>query len=483
MSFKSRFKEIFSKKSDGIDTGLLKSFEKNVNSGKLMARERINSLLDTGSFHESDMFVHYEYSGMEIPADGVIAGTGTINNRSVCIYAEDFSAAGSSLTTVHANKIVKIIKLALRLKVPLIGICDSGRQNLPEYVDSLAGYGEIASQMATAAGKIPLISIILGTCSSEAAAIPALSDFVFSIGETPKEPVDSEKGNSIDPVKYSSNFIMAQFYAETEKECFSQVARLLNYIDGGKNLITPAAATVLNPQTRELISEIIPNDYISSFDIRNLITAVTDNSDFFETGESFAPNLVTGFAQISGKKIGIVANQSLYIDGLIDADAVEKAAHFICFCNAFNLPIVTFVDTPGFITGAGELRRGIFQQSAHLVRAYHKASVLKITVIIRRAYGNGYMAMGSRYVGGDFVYAFPASDIAVMPPAEASAILFAKEISSAHGSEEIRKAKLDEYCAKFANPYMAAAGGYIDAVIKPDSCRDYIIHALQLERS
>ena len=480
MSFKSKFKEIFSRKEDNIDAMTVKSFERSVNYGKLLARERIKTLLDSASFHELDMFVHCESGGMEIPADGVICGTGTINNRPVCIYAQDFTATGSSLGSVHADKIIKIIKLAIKLQTPLIGICDTGFRNLPEYVDSLAACGEIASQYMTASGKIPLIAVVLGTCKNEAAAIPALSDFVFTTEYIEEDEFSDDNTKKEHHSEFAPNDVVAHFYAENEKVCFKQIRQLLNYIGTSENAVMPAIENALPPQTPTSLGEIIPSDYIAPFDVVNLITAVTDNSYFFECGEYFAKNIVTGFASISGKKVGIIANQSMSLDGVIDSDAIEKATHFIRCCNMFKLPIVTFVDTPGLPTENDPHSRIIYRQSSALFRAYSQADVLKVTVIIRRAYGYGFTLMGSKYVGGDFVYAFPSTDIAAMSPDKASAILFAKEISAARNSEEIKKSKLDEYCSKFANPFMAAAGGYIDAVIKPDSCRNAIIHAIKL---
>ncbi len=476
-----------------------KAIEKQKAIGKLTARERIISLLDPKSFHEYDLFV--EHAGKDfdmdkkyLPGDGVITGTGMISGHPVCIYAQDFTVAGGSLGWMHAKKITKIMDHALKLKVPLIGINDSGGARIQEGVNSLAGYGEIFFRNTLASGVIPQISVILGPCAGGAVYSPALTDFVFTVNNITKmfitgpEVIKTVLGEEISMEDLGGARVHcetsgnAHFYAESEEECFSQIKQLVSFIPWN-NVKKADRFPKKTPKTRQYkIDSVMPSDPKQPYDVRLLIKSVVDDSEFLEVQDLFAQNIVVGFARINGESVGIVANQPLVLAGVLDIDSSDKAARFIRFCDSFNIPLVTLVDLPGYLPGVDQEHSGVIRHGAKILYAYSEATVPKITLITRKAYGGGYIAMCSHHLRADFVFAWPTAEIAVMGPEGAANIIFRKEISTAEDPDKVRKQKVNEYKEKFAHPYVAAAYGYIDAVIEPEETRKMLIHALDISR-
>ena len=500
MSLKTKSQDLKKRMQSALQGGGQKAIEKQVAMGKLTARERILSILDADSFHEYDLFV--EHAGRDfdmdkkyLPGDGVITGTGTINGWPVCIYAQDFTVAGGSLGYMHAKKITKIMDHALKMKVPIIGINDSGGARIQEGVNSLAGYGEIFYRNTISSGVIPQISVILGPCAGGAVYSPALTDFVFVVDNISKmfitgpEVIKTVLGEEISMEELGGARVHAtitgnaHFFARSEFECFGQIKELLSYIPWN-NKKRAEAFEPEQPDTKKYkISSIFPKNAKEPYDIRHIIRAVADSSEFFEVQELFAPNIVIGFARIEGNTVGFVANQPLVLAGVLDVDSSDKAARFIRFCNAFNIPLVTLVDLPGYLPGIDQEHAGVIRHGAKILYAYSEASVPKITVILRKAYGGGYIAMSSRHLRADFVFAWPTSEIAVMGPEGAANIIFRSEIMAAENPEEMRKKKVEEYKEKFANPYVAAAYGHVDAVVEPEETRMYISHALSVSEN
>jgi acetyl-CoA carboxylase carboxyltransferase component len=473
-----------------------KAIQKQVAMGKLTARERIIKLLDEDTFNEYDMFVEHEARdfGMDqktLHGDGVITGTGTIGGRPVCIYAQDFTVAGGSLGNMHARKITKIMDHSLKMRMPLIGINDSGGARIQEGVSSLAGYGEIFFRNTLASGVIPQISVILGPCAGGAVYSPALTDFVFVVDSISKmfitgpEVIKTVLGEDISMEELGGAKVHSEitgnshFFSESEDECFDQIKSLLSYLPWS-NTDFPARKELKEPLEAFNISEIVPADKRQPYDVRNVIRAVTDGSDFFEIQENWAANIVIGFGTMSGRTVGFVANQPLVLAGVLDVDSSDKAGRFIRYCDAFNIPIVTFVDLPGYLPGVDQEHAGVIRHGAKVLYAYSEATVPKITVILRKAYGGGYIAMNSRHLRADFVFAWPDAEVAVMGPEGAANIIFRKEIATAEDPDQMRAQKVQEYIEKFANPYVAAAKGYIDSVIEPWETRKSLLHALEV---
>jgi len=482
---------------DALRGGGDEAIQKQKATGKLTARERILALLDPKSFHEYDLFV--EHAGKDfdmdkkyLPGDGVITGTGVLSGHPVCIFAQDFTVAGGSLGYMHAKKITKIMDHAMKLKVPLIGINDSGGARIQEGVNSLAGYGEIFYRNTQASGVIPQISVILGPCAGGAVYSPALTDFVFVVDKISKmfitgpEVIKATIGEEISMEDLGGARVHAEttgnahFFAESEQECFDQIKQLITFIPWN-NEKKADAFPKRPPKSRNYkIDQIIPSDPKQPYDVRNVIKAVADDSEFLEIQELWARNIVIGFARIDGQTIGCVANQPLYLAGVLDVDSSDKAARFIRYCDAFNIPLVTFVDLPGYLPGVDQEHAGVIRHGAKLLYAYSEATVPKITIILRKAYGGGYIAMCSHHLKADFVFAWPTAEIAVMGPEGAANIIFRSEIKNSDNPEQTRKLKIKEYKEKFANPYVAAAYGYIDAVIEPTDTRNMLTHALHI---
>ncbi|MBP6453675.1 MAG: acyl-CoA carboxylase subunit beta [Bacteroidales bacterium] len=500
MSLLSRkISELQDRREKAVQGGGESAIAKQIAMGKLPARERINQLLDAGSFFEYDLFIEHEarefgMEGKNLAGDGVVIGTGTINGKPVAIYAQDFTVAGGSLGSMHARKITKIMDYALRMKIPLIGINDSGGARIQEGVNSLAGYGEIFFRNTLASGVIPQLSVILGPCAGGAVYSPALTDFVFVVDKISKmfitgpEVIKSVLGEEIDMESLGGARVHseitgnAHFFANSEAECFTQIKTLLDYIPAcneckGK----PKKST--EPLKKFKIEKIVPVEPTKPYDVRDVIKALTDSSEFFEVQELWAANIVVGFGRIDGRTVGFIANQPLVLAGVLDCDSSDKAARFIRFCDAFEIPMITLEDMPGYLPGVDQEHAGVIRHGAKLLYAYSEATVPKITVILRKAYGGGYIAMNSRHLRADFVFAWPLAEIAVMGPEGAANIIFRKEIMEAEDPEAMRKQKVEEYKKKFANPYVAAAKGYIDSVIDPTETRNYLKHALSVSEN
>lgn len=499
MSITSKILDLFSRKSIIEQGGGEKAIEKQKKMGKLTARDRIKEILDDDTFQEYDLFVQHKCKDFnmekkELAGDGVVTGTGMILGHPICIFAQDFTVAGGSLGRMHAKKITKIMDHALKLKLPLIGINDSGGARIQEGVNSLAGYGDIFYRNTQASGLIPQISVILGPCAGGAVYSPALTDFVFVVDNISKmfitgpEVIKTVLGEEISMEDLGGAKVQtevtgnAHFFAKTEQECFEQIKRLVSFIPW--NNTRKASPRKPKPPKPEFdIKKIVPSDSRQPYDIRDVISSLVDDSDFLEVQEMWARNIIIGFGRLNGETVGIVGNQPLVLAGVLDIDSSNKAARFIRFCDAFNIPLVTLVDLPGYLPGVDQEHAGVIRHGAKILYAYSEATVPKITVILRKAYGGGYIAMCSRHLGADFVFAWPSAEIAVMGPEGATNIIFRKEILSADDPETVRKEKVQEYTEKFANPYVAAAAGHIDAVIDPSETRKDLLHAIEISKS
>jgi len=497
MGLKQKTADLKKRMREAVKGGGSKAIEKQKAIGKKTARERILSIVDPKSFHEYDLFV--EHAGRDfdmdkkyLPGDGVITGTGTISGYPVCIYAQDFTVAGGSLGWAHAKKIIKIMDHAMKLKIPIIGINDSGGARIQEGVNALAGYGEIFYRNTQASGVIPQISVILGPCAGGAVYSPALTDFVFVVENVSKmfitgpEVIKTVLGEDISMEELGGARVHAEitgnahFFAESEEECFDQIKDLISFIPWNNDKKADPFPKK-PPKARQYnIDEVIPADPRQPYDVRDIIRSICDDSEFLEIQELFAANIVIGFARMAGQTVGFVANQPLMLAGVLDVDSSDKAARFIRYCDAFNIPIVTLVDLPGYLPGIEQEHAGVIRHGAKMLYAYSEATVPKITVIMRKAYGGGYIAMCSNHLRADFVCAWPTAEIAVMGPEGAANIIFRNEIKAAENPDEMRKQKIKEYKNKFANPYVAAAYGYVDAVIEAKETRNFIVHALDV---
>ncbi len=499
MLLSSKTSDLKKRMREALQGGGSKAIESQKSKGKLTARERILALLDPKSFHEYDLFVSHAGKDFDmdkkfLPGDGVVTGTGTINGYPVCIYAQDFTVAGGSLGYAHAKKIVKIMEQAMKLKVPIIGINDSGGARIQEGVNALAGYGDIFFRNTMASGVIPQISVILGPCAGGAVYSPALTDFVFVVDKisqmfiTGPEVIKTVLGEEISKEDLGGARVQAEitgnahFFAESEIQCFEQIKQLVSFIPwNNENKAKPFPKKA--PKRQFKIEEIIPVDPSEPYDVRNVIKSICDDSEFLEVQERFARNIAIGFGRIGGQTVGIVANQPMYLAGVLDVDSSDKAARFIRYCDSFNIPLVTLVDLPGYLPGVDQEYAGVIRHGAKMLYAYSEATVPKITLILRKAYGGGYIAMCSHHLKADFVFAWPTAEIAVMGPEGAANIIFRKEITEAENPEEMRRKKIEEYKDKFANPYVAAAYGYVDAVIEPTETRHFLTHALEISQN
>jgi len=496
MPLKSKIEELQKRKEEVLQGGGEQAIAKQAAMGKLTARERVIALLDEDSFHEYDLFVEHEardfgMDGKILHGDGVVIGTGTIYSAPVAVFAQDFTVAGGSLGLMHARKITKIMDYALRMRIPLIGINDSGGARIQEGVNSLAGYGEIFWRNTLSSGIIPQISVILGPCAGGAVYSPALTDFVFVVDKISKmfitgpEVIKSVLGEEISQDDLGGARVHAEitgnahFYAESEIECFEQIKKLITFIPWN-NSRKARKFEPKDPKPEYNIEKIVPNDPKQPYDVRDVIKALADDSDFFEIHEKWAANIVIGFGRLNGETVGFVANQPLVMAGVLDVDSSDKAARFIRYCDAFNIPLCTLVDLPGYLPGIDQEHAGVIRHGAKLLYAYSEASVPKLTVILRKAYGGGYIAMSSRHLRADFVFAWPGAEIAVMGPEGAANIIFRKEIMEAKDPDKMRLQKVEEYKEKFANPYVAAARGYIDSVIEPKETRKLLLHGLEV---
>jgi propionyl-CoA carboxylase beta chain len=462
--------------------------------GKLTARERLEVLLDPDSFEEYDMFVSHDCQnfGMQdkkFEGDGVVTGSGTINGRLVFVYSQDFTVLGGSLGLAHAKKICKILDMALKLKVPVIGINDSGGARIQEGVDSLAGYGEIFQRIVNLSGVVPQISLIMGPCAGGAVYSPALTDFTMMVKNSSymfvtgpevvktvtHEVISQEKlgGSSV----HTSKSGVADIAYDNEIDLLLETRRLINFLPLSNTASLPVIDTA-DPADRINLSlnTLVPSNSNKPYNMQELVKSVLDEGDFFEIKPDYARNIIVGFGRLTGKPVGIVANQPMHLAGCLDIQASVKAARFIRFCDAFNIPIITFIDVPGFLPGVSQEHNGIIKHGAKLLYAYAEATVPKISVITRKAYGGAYIVMNSKHLLGDAVYAWPDAEIAVMGASGAVEIIF-KEASS---DPKLREEKINEYQEKFTNPFVAASKGYIDDIIRPQNTRRKICKALDL---
>lgn len=529
-----RLKELREKNRLAELGGGLKRISRQHDQGKLTARERIERLLDPGTFNEMDKLVvsSSDIAGgtgdkggrIAAPGDGVVTGYGTIGGRLVFVYSQDFTVLGGSLGKMHAAKIAKVLETATKVGAPVIGLNDSGGARIQEGVDALSGYGRIFYLNTIASGVVPQISVILGPCAGGAVYSPALTDFVFMVrgishmfitgpqvikAVTGEDVTQEELGGADTHARISG---VVHRVADSEDECFNDIRRLLSYLPSNNMEEPPAGSplsesavaggtgredTVLSsPEERsaagesavfddpgrveESLLDVLPEESNRPYDMHRIIEATIDRGTFFELQPDYAANLITGFARLAGRVVGILANQPVVLAGCLDINASDKGARFIRFCDAFNIPIITLVDVPGFLPGTAQEYGGIIRHGAKMLHAYSEATVPKITLIVRKAYGGAYLAMCSRDLGADQVLAWPSAEVAVMGPEGAANIIYKDEIEKAADPKAALEEKIAEYRRKFANPYVPAERGYIDAVIEPQDTRPKLVNALEM---
>jgi propionyl-CoA carboxylase beta chain len=484
---------------EAVHAGSARAVEKQHAKGKKTARERIEMLVDPDSFTEIDEFARHHATnfGMEKNrpyGDGVVIGTATVDGRPIALYSQDFTVFGGSLGEVHAEKIVKIADFALKSGIPLIGINDSGGARIQEGVASLNGYGKIFRLNTRSSGVIPQISLILGPCAGGSAYSPALTDFTVMVKETSNmfitgpdviktvtgEDVGMEElGGAYTHNTKSGN---AHYMADSEADAIDYVKALLSYLPSNNmdgSPVLPPTETLEKKASDKALNSLIPDSPNQPYDMKSLIQAIVDEGEFLEVHSLYAPNIVVGFARIEGQSIGVIANQPAQLAGTLDINSSEKAARFLRFCDAFNIPILTLVDVPGFLPGTEQEWNGIIRRGAKLLYAYAEASVPLVTLITRKAYGGAFIVMGSKYLGSDINFAWPSAEIAVMGAQGAVNILYRKEIAEAKDVDATRKDLVDDYTEKFSNPYLAAERGTIDSVIEPEDSRQYITKAFR----
>ncbi len=470
-----------------------KRIQRQHKAGKLTARERIELLLDPGSFTELDMFVQGEDE--EFFGEGVVTGYGTINGRLTYLFAQDFTVYGGSLGELHAQKVCKAMDLAMKTGCPFIGLNDSGGARIHEGVYSLSAYGEIFYRNTAASGVIPQLSVIMGPCAGGAVYSPAITDFIFMVNETSQmfitgpQVIKSVTGEDVSSevlggaLAHNQKSGVAHFIAANEQESFASLRHLLEFIPQNNLEDPPTVAPrppIVDP---EEIMNIVPGEANRSYDVRDVIRAIVDGGDFLETHSMFAQNAVVGFARMEGNSVGIVANQPKVLAGCLDINASDKISRFVRFCDCFNIPLITLVDVPGFLPGVAQEHGGIIRHGAKILYAYSEATVPKIALILRKAYGGAYVAMCSRSLGADAAYAWPIAELAVMGPDGAANIIYKDEINSSANPDEVRAQKTAEYREKFANPYVACAKGMIDDVVDPRDTRRKLINTLYALRT
>ena len=467
-------------------------------AGKLTARERIELLLEKGSFVEVDKFVTHRCTefGLEKQkplGDGVVTGYGMIGKRTVFVFAQDFTVFGGALSETYARKICKIMDMAMQLGAPVIGLNDSGGARIQEGVRSLAGYAEIFLRNSLASGVIPQISAIMGPCAGGAVYSPALTDFIMMVKDssymfiTGPEVVKSVTQEEVTmeglggSEVHSTRSGVAHFTADNDMDCIMKIRELMSFLPNN-NMEEPPFVPTTDSANRidEHLNNLVPTNPNQPYDIKDLINSVADDNNFFEVQEEYAKNIVIGYIRLNGKTVGVVANQPAALAGTLDINASVKAARFVRFCDAFNIPLLTLVDVPGFLPGVNQEYDGIIRHGAKLLYAYCEATVPKVTVITRKAYGGAYDVMSSKHIRGDINFAYPTAEIAVMGPDGAVNILFRKELNKAEDIEKKRKELQDDYRLKFANPYRAAELGYVDEIIEPAQTRSRLIRSFEL---
>ena len=483
-----KIKELIAQREKARLGGGEKAIAKQHERGKYTARERINMLLDEGSFEEMDMFVEHRCTNFgqdkkELPGEGVVTGYGTVDGRLVYAFAQDFTVEGGSLGEKHAHKIWKVMDLSMKMGAPCIGINDSGGARIQEAVDALSGYAGIFYRNTAASGVVPQISVIMGPCAGGAVYSPAITDFIYMVKNTSQmfitgpaviksvtaEEVTAEALGGA--MTHNSVSGVAHFAAEDEDDCIQQIRYLLSFLPSNNMDDAPIVETGDDPSRMdESLNTVIPDNPNAPYNMKDVIRSIVDNGEFYEVHQYFATNIITCFARFDGRSVGIIANQPNVMAGCLDVNASDKAARFIRFCDAFNIPLVNLVDVPGFLPGVGQEHTGIIRHGAKMLYAYSEATVPKVTVITRKAYGGSYIAMCCRELGADQVMAWPSAEIAVMGPAGAANIIFRKDPD--------KDQKTAEYVEEFATPYKAAERGYADMVIEPKETRPYVITAL-----
>jgi propionyl-CoA carboxylase beta chain len=500
LSYTDKLKDLAERERRAQLGGGEERIQKQHAAGKLTARERIELLLDPGSFVELDRYVthrcvDFEMEKQKFLGDGVVTGYGTVHGRTVYLFSQDFTVFGGSLSGAHASKICKVMDMALKAGAPLIGLNDSGGARIQEGVESLGGYAEIFWRNVQASGVIPQISVVLGPCAGGAVYSPAMTDFIFMVDGSSymfvtgpdviktvtHEDVTKEALGGAEAHAEKSG--VCHFVLPSEKSCLDAVRKLLGLIPSN-NLDAPPAKKVSDPEDRACgeIAKILPDNSNKPYDMRALVADVVDDREFLEVQATYAQNIIVGFARLGGKSVGVVGNQPQHLAGCLDIAASVKAARFVRYCDAFNIPLVTFVDVPGFLPGTQQEHGGIIKHGAKLLYAYSEATVPKLTVITRKAYGGAYDVMASKHIRADFNFAYPTAEIAVMGPEGAINILYRKEMVEAEKqgrTAEERTRLADLYREKFANPYKAAELGYIDEVIRPEDTRRLLISSLR----
>jgi len=493
-----KIKELKEKEAKLLEMGGKAAVEKQHERGKLTARERINLLFDAGTFRETDIFMRHRgtlfgLEKMEIPADGVITGYGKVNGRPVCAFSQDFTARAGTLGEMHSKKICKILDMAMKSGVPVVGFNDSGGARIQEGVDSLSAYGQIFYRNAIASGVVPQISAIMGPCAGGAVYSPAMTDFVFMVKNTSHmfitgpDVIKAVLGEVITfedlggAMAHNTKSGVAHFACEDDANAIEQIKTLLAFLPSNNMEEPPRIDTGDSPlRTDPSLDSIIPDNPMASYDIKAVIHSIADNGIFYEVHQFYAQNIIVGFARLDGRTIGIIANQPKVLAGCLDVNSSDKATRFIRFCDCFNIPLLTIADVPGYLPGSDQEWSGVIRHGAKLLWCYSEATVPKITLITRKDYGGSYLAMCSRDLGCDMALAWPTAEIAVMGAEGAANIIFRREIQAAEDPEEKRKELILDYQNRLYNPYIAASRGYIDAVIVPSESRPRLIEALEV---
>ena len=475
-----------------------KRIEKQHAKGKLTARERINLLFDEGSFVEIDAHmkhrcVNFGMEKVDAPGEGVVTGYGKVHGKLVYAYAQDFTVVGGSLGEMHAKKIVKTQELSLKMGAPIVGLNDSGGARIQEAVDALSGYGQIFYNNTIASGVVPQISAIMGPCAGGAVYSPALTDFIFMVDKTSQmfitgpEVVKSVTGEEVTSEElggattHNTKSGVAHVKASDDEECLGEIRRLLSFLPS--NNMEGAPQIAIEDDLNRMLPEMegfVPENANKPYDMKDIITAIADEGDFYEVQPTYAMNMITGFIRINGASVGVIANQPKVLAGCLDIDASDKAGRFIRTCDCFNLPVLNLVDVPGFLPGKGQEHGGIIRHGAKMLYAYSEATVPKVTLIVRKSYGGAYLAMCSKDLGADMVLAWPSAEIAVMGPQGAANIIFRKEIKESDDPQRTREEKIQQYSEEFATPYKAAERGFVDDVIEPAATRARLVDAFDM---
>ncbi|MFC7198964.1 acyl-CoA carboxylase subunit beta [Halospeciosus flavus] len=493
-----RIEDLREKKARAREGGGEERIESQHEKGKMTARERIDYFLDEGTFNEIDQLrTHRSHNfGMEekqLPGDGVVTGYGEVNGRTVFVFAHDFTVFGGSLGEVFAEKVCKVMDKAMEVGAPVIGLNDSAGARIQEGVDSLAGFGEIFRKNTEASGVIPQISAIMGPCAGGAVYSPALTDFIFMVKDTSHmfitgpDVIETVTGEEVThdelggATPHTTDSGVAHFAADDEEQALDDIKRLLSYLPQNNVEDPPRVEPWDDPERRpEALENIVPDQPRKPYDATNVVDEVVDEGSFFEVQAEFAKNIVVGFGRLDGRSVGIVANQPRVNAGTLDIESSEKAARFVRLCDSFNVPIVSFVDVPGFMPGTDQEHNGIIRHGAKLLYAYSEATVPLLTVITRKAYGGAYDVMASKHLGADVNYAWPTAEIAVMGPQGAVNVLYRDELAEADDPDELRDQLIEEYREEFANPYTAADRGYLDDVIEPKDTRARLVDDLEM---